>query len=217
MILVNFKIYKQAFGEGAIELARICGEVAKQTGVEIIPIVSALVAYRIKKEVGGKVFLQNVDEEMDGARTGKISMAEAVALGIDGAIINHAECRKKPGTIRRIVKNRPEGFCLVTCLQTLGQAEKWGKKIKSDYIAYEPKELIGSKDKSVATEKSGSIEKMVKLVGKNRLIVGAGIRSKNDVEISTKMGAVGILVASGVVTDKDPKRQLVELAEGIRV
>ena len=198
-------------------MAKMCKRVAEKTGVEIIPVVSALMAYRIKQEVEGKVFLQNVDEEMEGAKTGRISMAEAVALGIDGAIVNHAECRKKVGTIRRVIKNRPEGFCLVVCLQTLGQAEKWGRKLKSDYIAYEPKELIGSKEKSVATEKAGSIEKMVKLVGEGRLIVGAGIRSKKDGETAMKMGAVGVLVASGVVTDKDPEGRLVELTEGLRV
>ncbi len=217
MILVNFKIYKESFGQGAIELAKACYRVAKKTGVEIIPVVSAISAYMIKKELGGKVFLQNVDEDLEGAKTGRISMTEAVTWGIDGTIVNHAECRKKPGTIRRMIKNRPDGFCLVVCLQTLGQAEKWGRKLKSDYIAYEPKELIGSKEKSVATEKASSIEKMVKLVGEGRLIVGAGIRSKKDVEVVMKMGAAGILVASGVVTDEDPEGRLVELTEGFCV
>lgn len=217
MILVNFKVYKESFGQGAIELAKLCYKVAKKTGVEIIPVVSALSACMIKKELGGKVFLQNVDEDLEGAKTGRISMTEAVARGIDGTIVNHAECRKRPGTIRRIINVRPKGFCLVVCLQTLGQAEKWGRKLKSDYIAYEPKELIGNKEKSVATEKAGCIEKMAEMIGKDRLIVGAGIRSKKDVEVAMKMGARGILVASGVVTDKDPETRLMELADGIRV
>ena len=217
MILVNFKIYEQSFDKGAVELARTCKKVADKSGIEIIPVVSALDADRIKKEVGGRVFLQNVDEEVTGAKTGKISMVQAVALGVDGALVNHSECRKKPGTIRKIVKNKPEGFCLVICLQTLGQVERWGKDLKSDYIAYEPKELIGNKEKSVATEKAKSIETIAKIVGKGRLIVGAGIKDKNDVEISLKMGAEGILVASAVVTDKDPESRLVELAGAIHV
>jgi len=35
----------------------------------------------------------------------------------------------------------------------LGQSETWAKNITPDFIAYEPKDLIGSKEKSVASEK----------------------------------------------------------------
>jgi len=45
-------------------------------------------------------------------------------------------------------------------------------------------------------------------------LVGAGINSKKDVEISLKMGAKGILVASGVIKSKNPYESLKELAEG---
>lgn len=217
MILVNFKIYKQSFCQGAVELAKICQDVAKETGVEIIPVVSALDGWRIKSEVGGKVFLQNVDEYEEGAKTGHISPIAAKELGLDGSLLNHSECRKKPGTIRKTVKVWPEGFVSVVCLQSLGQAEGWGRKIKVDFVAYEPKELIGSKDKSVASEKASVIKKMVKILEPTPVLVGAGIHQAEDVKVSLKMGARGILVASDVVKAENPRKELLELAKAFCV
>ncbi len=200
-----------------MELAKMCQEVSQKTKVEIIPVVSALDGWRIKSEVGGKVFLQNVDEYEEGAKTGQISSVAAKELGLDGSLLNHSECRKKPGTIRKMVKAWPEGLVSVVCLQSLGQAEKWGRKIKADFIAYEPKELIGSKDKSVASEKASVIKKMVKILEPTPVLVGAGIHQAKDVEVSLKMGARGILVASDVVKAEDPRKELLELAEVFRV
>jgi len=209
MILVNFKVYEESFGKKAIDLAKICLEVSKKSGVEIIPVVGALDALRVKEVSRGRVFLQDVGEYMEGAKTGSVSAKAAKALGIDGSLINHSECRKKPGTIRKMLANWPKGFVSVLCLQSLGQIEAWAKNVKSDFVAYEPKYLIGNKEKSVASEESKMIKKMAEKTKK--LLVGAGIRQKEDVEKSLEMGAVGILVASGVVKAKDPKKALVAL------
>lgn len=200
-----------------MELAKVCHEVAKKTKIEIIPVVSALDGWRIKSEVGGKVFLQNVDEYKEGAKTGQISSVAAKELGLDGSLLNHSECRKKPGTIRKMVKAWPKDFVSVVCLQSLGQAEGWGKKIKTDFIAYEPKELIGSKDKSVASEKASVIKKMVKILEPTPVLVGAGIHQAEDVKVSLKMGARGVLVASNVVKAENPRKELLELAEAFCV
>ena len=217
MILVNFKIYKQSFGEGAVALAKICKEVARETGVEIIPVVSALDVYRIKSEVGGRVFVQSVDEYEQGARTGYISPIGAKMAGADGSLLNHSECRKKPGTIKKIVKHCPEKFVLVLCVHSLGQVERWAKRLKPDFVAYEPKYLIGSKDKSVASEKPDAIKEIVKIYAPVGVLAGAGIHQADDVKIACKMGAKGVLVASDVVGAKDPKKELLELAKAICV
>jgi len=198
-------------------LAEVCQGVAKETKVEVIPIVSALDGWRIKSEVGGKVFLQNVDEYKEGAKTGHISSVAAKELGLDGSLLNHSECRKKPGTIRKMVKCWPEDFVSVVCLQSLGQAEKWGRRIRADFIAYEPKNLIGSKDKSVASEKASVIKKMVKILKPIPVLVGAGIHQMKDVKVALKMGAKGILVASDVVKAENPRKELLELAEAFCV
>ncbi len=217
MILVNFKIYKESFGQRAVDLAKVCREVSCETKVEIIPIVAAVSAGKVKAEIGGKVFLQDVDEYDEGAKTGYISPIGAKKAGIDGSLLNHSECRKKPGTVRKMLKRWPKDFVSVVCIQTLGQAESWAKNIRADFIAYEPKYLIGSKDRSVSSEKPEVIEKMVKIYAPIPVLAGAGIHQASDVKIALKMGVKGILVASDVVKAAEPKKELLELARAICV
>lgn len=213
MIAVNFKIYENTFGEGSWELAKICKKVAEKTGVKIVPVVSALDARTIKEKLEMEVWVQNVDEFFEGAKSGSISPVQAKAAGIDGSLINHSECQKKPGTIKKILKARPKGFKLIVCLSSLGQTESWAKNIKPDFIAYEPKNLIGSSDKSVASEKPEMIKKIVKTYSKIPILVGAGIHSAKDVEVSLKLGAKGILISSYIVKNKNPEEKLMELAK----
>ena len=212
MILVNFKLYKETFGDGALKLAEICKKVSKKTGVKIIPVVSALDAVRIKEKLEMEVYLQAVDEFDEGAKTGFISPVQAESLKIDGSVLNHSEHRAKPGTIKKVLKKWPKNFKSVVCISSLGQTESWAKNIKPDMIAYEPKELIGSKDKSVATEKPEIIKKMVEKYPKVPILVGAGIHSKKDVEVSLKLGAKGVLISSFIVNAKDPEKELTEIA-----
>jgi triosephosphate isomerase len=217
MILVNFKIYKESFGDEALKLASICKKVAENSGIEIIPVVSALDAYRIKNEIGIKVYLQHVDNYLNGAHTGFTSPIQAQTLGIEGCLLNHSEHKLKPGTTLATLKNLPTGFKSVVCLSSIGQAETWAKNIKPDFIAYEPSYLIGNKEKSVATEKPEIIKKMVEKFKDIPVLAGAGIKSAEDVKISLNMGAKGILIASSIVTAKDPECELINLTKAFNI
>lgn len=217
MILVNFKIYKETFGDEALKLAKICKEVMEETKVKIIPIVSALDAYRIQKEIGIKVYLQNVGEHEEGAKTGSISPLQAKGLEISGSLLNHSENKIKPGIIKKILKKIPKDFDLVLCVQTLGQTERWAKNIKPTMVAYEPSYLIGSKDKSVSTEKPEVIQKMVEKFKSIPVLAGAGIKNTKDIETAIKLGAKGILISSAIVKSDNPKKDLMELARTFSV
>jgi triosephosphate isomerase len=212
MIAVNFKVYENTFSGGSLELAKICRKVEEKTKVKIIPVVSAIDARIIKDKVGGEVWVQNTDEYFEGACSGSISPLQVKAAGIDGTLLNHSECRKTPGTIKKMLAAWPTDFKVTLCLSSLGQAEKWGKGLKVDYMAYEPKSLIGSKDKSVAIEKPDVIKKIVDIFGKTPVLVGAGIHSPEDVSVSLKLGAKGILISSYIVKNADPEEKLMELA-----
>lgn len=217
MILLNFKIYKETFGNKAIELAKICKEVMEETKTEIIPIVSALDAYRITKETKIGVYIQNVDDFFEGARTGFISPIQAKEMGIRGTLLNHSEHKKAPGTIKKIISNWPKNFDLVICIQTLGQTERWAKNIKPTMIAYEPSYLIGSKDKSVSTEKPEVIKSMVERFKGVPVLAGAGVKDENDIKTALKMGAKGILLSSAIVKSENPKKDLLKLAKAFSV
>jgi triosephosphate isomerase len=87
-------------------------------------------------------------------------------------------------------------------------------KAKPDWILFEPPRLIASKDRSVATEEPEAIKRTVELVKNSKLIVGAGIKSQQDVRISLKMGAMGVGLSSAFVLANDPKGVLEELTKG---
>ena len=214
MILVNFKIYKETFGEGAIKLAKICQKVSHSSGIRVIVIASALDAVRIKQETGVEVWLQNVDEYTDGKHTGSVSATQAMELGITGSLLNHSEHKIPKGTALKIIKNRPRGFEVCLCVGSMGQIERWGAKSKPDYIMYEPPSLIGSVNKSIATEEPKMIKHAVEKSLGTKIITGAGIKNKTDVEISLRMGAVGVVSASDFVLSADPEKELMELVEG---
>jgi triosephosphate isomerase len=213
MILVNFKIYEETFGNKALDLAKICKKVMEKTKVKIIPVVSTLDALRIIENLGIETWIQNVDGVFEGAASGAISPLQAKSLGIGGTLLNHSEKRSNPGTIKKMLKAWPRNFKVALCLGSLGQAETWAKDLRPDFIAYEPKYLISSKEKSVATEKPEVIKKFVERFPEVPVLVGAGIHSPKDVEVSLKLGAKGILISSYIVKSNDPEKRLEELAE----
>ncbi len=178
---------------------------------------SAIDAVRVKNETGAEVWLQSVDEYSQGKATGWISMDQARTLGITGSLLNHSEHQKPKGTVLKIIKSKPDGFELMCCVKSTGQIESWANAAKPDWILYEPPELIASKDKSVATEKPEVISNAAKLAKDCKLIVGAGVKSKKDVEVSLKMGAVGVGLSSAFVLSSNPKELLEEIADGFSV
>lgn len=216
MIIVNFKIYPQTFGDGAIKLAEICHRVEEETNVAVYMAVSALDAVRIQAEFGPRVLLQHLDPVTEGRGNGKLSPLQAVGLGIKGSLLNHSEDKQPPGTIKRILKTVPANFLTIVCVRSVKQAEIWSKK-KVAYIAYEPSELIASQDKSVATEKPAAIKTMVATAKGIPVLVGAGVKTRADVETALGLGAKGILVATSVVTNQNPYEQLKDLATGFAI
>jgi len=239
MFWVNFKIYKETFGDRAVKLARICRRVSEKTGVKIIPVVSALDLWRVKKEVGGEVWIQHLDLFFEGRHTGWISPLAAILAGADGALLNHSEHKIPPGKIRQILaylkkdkwttywkeqlngqidNDRMIKFQLMICVKTKGQVERWLKKLRPrpEFVAYEPPELIGG-EISVSRAHPQVIERIVRLLPRYQVVVGAGIKTADDIRRALKLGAKGVLVSSAVVKAEDPEKKLLELVEGFGI
>lgn len=210
MILINFKIYQETFGDKALKLAKIIKEVSASSKTEIVITTSALDAYRLKEATSLKIWLQNVDEYSDGKHTGWISASQALTLGIDGSLLNHSEHQIPKGTAQKIIKNRPDGFKIVCCAKSVGQIKTWIAKAKPDYILYEPPELIASPTDSVAS-KPDTIKNALLACGKVLLMVGAGIKSQKDVTTCLKLGVKSIGLSSALVLNEDPSKLLKEL------
>lgn len=88
--------------------------------------------------------------------------------------------------------------------------------LKPDIISIEPPELIGT---GIAVSKAqpqvitGTIELARKIDPHAIILCGAGISYPEDVSVSLKLGANGVLVASGIVKAKDPYRILRAFAD----
>jgi triosephosphate isomerase len=217
MLFINFKIYPQTFGQGALDLAKACEKAAEHTKVKIIPVVSPLDLRQIKQETTLEVWLQHVDLFEQGRHTGYISPLQAQQAGADGTLLNHSEHEIAPGKINQTLSKIKDLKSMV-CFKTKGQAQNWLKKLnpQPDFIAYEPPELIAG-ETSVSQAKPEVIKRITELMPESNLIVGAGIKTKQDVEKSLELGAKGVLVASAVVKADNPEKKLLELAQGFNV
>lgn len=63
----------------------------------------------------------------------------------------------------------------------------------------------------MVSEKPEIIQKVV-LSAKCKVLIGAGVHSKEDVQIGLKLGVKGVLLATDVVLAQDPEGELRELA-----
>lgn len=216
MLFINFKSYIEATGEKALSLATACRDVSKKYKRAIVPVVQTADLYKIKQSLDIPVWVQHIDNVF-GQATGFTSL-EAVAInGASGAILNHSEHKLAPGTLAQTLsrvkfynqKEKEEKFESLVCCRSLGQAERL-IKLKPDYLAYEPPELIGG-EISVSMAQPESIKHFVEICGQTPAIIGAGIKNSLDVKIGLGLGAKGFLVSSAVILAKDPQKTLVEL------
>jgi triosephosphate isomerase (TIM) len=217
MIVVNFKTYPQGSGEMAVELAKVCKAVADKTGVRIIAVPQLGDLARCKA-TGVECWAQHVDAAEQGKFTGWVTVEEISANGATGTLLNHAEHQIAPQEMDKIIQRirqiRPEmEICI--CANDLQNAVHVSG-LQPNYVAYEPPELIGSKDKSVATESPEVIEQAVQSTTVP-ILIGAGVHSGEDVKTGLKLGARGVLLATDVVLAEDPEKQLQELAEAFKI
>jgi len=217
---VNFKTYSQGSGKKALELACSLEKVSKKFGWPVVLLIQPFDFYLLRQEVSLPLWLQHLDSWPAGAHTGAISLETALGAEAKGALLNHSERPLPPGTIKQTVslvrKQSLSDFSLMVAVKTRGRAERL-VKIKPDYLAYEPKELIGTRI-SVSQARSKTIKKIV-LLGRRYqvpVVVGAGIHSGKDVLLAKKMGASGVLVSSAIVLASSPEKKLAELMSLIK-
>ena len=96
----------------------------------------------------------------------------------------------------------------VVCASSLKMVKKIAR-FSPDYIAYEPKRLIG-KDVSVTSVNPKVINKAVKIASEQgvKLLAGAGVHSRQDIRKAIELGAAGVLIAHKIVKAKNVKKVL---------
>ena len=215
MIITNFKTYESATAEHAISLADIHQQVAEELGVDIRVCVQAIDLAPVIENVNIPVLSQHIDPVGFGSYTGHIMPESVKAVGAEGTILNHSERRLDIEVLKKSIERAKEvGLTTIVCAETPEEGARF-LEFNPDYIAVEPPELIGG-DISVSSSQPEIIENAAKLIGTEKLLVGAGVKTGEDVRIAVKLGAKGVLLASGVTKAEDPKSVLMDLASGLQ-
>lgn len=214
ILIVNFKTYPNATGNKAMELALVHDKVARETGASIAIAVQAADVHRIAEKVKIPVLAQHFDPVEEGAFTGHITAQSLMSAGAHGSILNHAEKKLELDDLQKSINMaRSMGFYTVVCADTVYSGNAI-VELDPDLVAVEPPELIGG-DISVCTANPQLILDAVKMIGKEKLIIGAGIKTKEDVETAIRLGASGVLIASGIAKSLEPEVKLREFVEGL--
>ncbi|MEM4242802.1 MAG: triose-phosphate isomerase [Candidatus Woesearchaeota archaeon] len=211
LIIVNCKAYENCIGEGAVRMAQICERVARLTKTNIAVAVETPDIYHVRMAVQIPVFAQHIDAEEPGAHTGAVIPESVKDAGAAGTLLNHSEKKLNPASIgKSIERAKKAGLITIVCAATPSEAKRIAA-LKPDIIAIEPPELIGV-NISVSTAKPELVTQTTRAIKEIPVICGAGIKTKDDAAKAVKLGAKGILVASGVTLAKNPEQVLKDFA-----
>jgi triosephosphate isomerase (TIM) len=210
--IVNSKNYENAAGEFAPDLARAASEFRSSSDphVEIYLAVPAFSVFYLSSNFPRlQILTQHLDDAKPGSTTGYLVPKIAKISGAKGSLINHSEHRLDFTVIEILVRTlRDLGMKSVVCAQDEAEVEMFAK-LEPDFVAIEPPELIGS-GKAVSKARPELITDSLQALkrgsaGKREatLLCGAGIVEPQDVSTAVRLGANGILVASGVIKAND--------------
>lgn len=205
IIVINLKTYQQ--GEKSVEIAKEIEKVDKN----IILGVQASDIYEIAKKTKLKIYAQHVDHFEPGRNTGYI-LPEAVKKDkAIGTFLNHSEHKLTMDVIKKTIEHcKKIKLKTMVFVKDIKQAKEV-EKLNPDFLIYEPPELVAG-NISVSSAKPEIIKNLSKKLKKTtRFLVGAGIKTREDVITSMKLGASGIAVSSAITKAKDPKKKLKEL------
>ncbi len=218
IIIVNYKTYFEATGKKAVKLSKIAEEVSMESGVNVGVAPQFADIASIADTVSIPVFSQHIDPITPGSFTGHILLESVKEAGAIGTLINHSERRLKMFDIEAIItKTRESGMVSVVCTNNAAVSAA-AAALKPDMIAVEPPELIGTGipvSKAKPEVVSGTVELVKRINPDIVTLCGAGITRGEDVTAALKLGTKGVLVASGIVKAKDPRKVLMEFAEAI--
>ena len=218
IILVNYKTYSEATGKKAVKLSKIAEEVSLETGVSVAVAPQLADLASVCNTVSIPVFAQHIDPIFPGNSTGHILLESVKEAGAVGTLINHSERRLKLCDIEAIIaRTREASMISVVCTNNAAVSEA-AAALKPDIVSLEPPELIGT-GIPVSKSKPEVVSETVALVKHVNPCVltlcGAGITKGEDVIAALNLGTKGVLVASGIVKAKDPRKVIMEFADAI--
>ncbi len=213
LVIINFKTYPEAAGDKGLALAQKIAA-ARKNGYEVVIAPTLLTVQEIARKIRLPIYAQHVSHAELGAYTGRVPAAELKQIGVKGTLLNHSERHVPLKFLSEIVRLcRKYRLTTVLCAGHLSEVKKIAQ-LHPDYIAYEPKELIGS-NTSVTEAKPEIILDAVHLVKsisrRTKVLCGAGVHSKADVGHALLLGTHGVLLSHAVVKARNPVKFLEEM------
>ncbi len=216
VLILNFKTYKEATGEGAVRLAQIAEHAAKNYNVSVFLAVQTADLFRISQTVHLPLLAQHTDPDGFGTHTGAILPEAVKAAGAAGTLLNHAEKPLSSSVLEKTISRSQEAGLLTVVCAPDEQAAQQIAYLKPDIISVEPPELIAS-GVAVSAARPELVSRFlqaVRQVAHIPVLCGAGIRTAEDVRAALELGTQGVLLASGYCLAKEPKVWLENLLKG---
>jgi len=217
VIIINFKAYAEASGKKALEIAKAVEEISAKVD-DYIAIAPNFLDLAELAKLNIDVYAQHVDPIEFGSHTGRITAEMIKEKGAKGSLINHSERRLKLADIDFLVqKFKKLGLISIVCTNNVSTTRA-ASALDPDYVAVEPPELIGTGipvSKAEPEVVENSVRAVKEINPRVKVLCGAGITTHEDYVKALDLGAEGVLLASGIVKAKDPKKALEELV-GLR-
>lgn len=218
IVVINFKTYREATGDRAVELAKFAQEVAEQYSASVVVCPQQMDLFRVASQVKIPVLAQHVDPVEPGRNTGWVTPESVKANGAVGTLINHSEHKVPHEHVEKVVELcRKLGLTTIACSADVEESRALAA-FSPDFIAVEPPELIGTGipvSKAKPEIVSGSVEAIKKVNEKVEVLCGAGITTGEDVAKAVELGTRGVLVASGIVKAKDQRAAIEDLVRAL--
>jgi len=219
IIIVNFKTYAEGTGKKALELAKTAEKVSRETGICFAVAPQFVDIPTIAHTVDIPVFAQHIDPVKPGSHTGHILPEAVKEAGAIGTLINHSERRLRLADIdAAITRARENNLATVICTNNTSVSAA-AAALNPNMIAVEPPELIGTGipvSKAQPEVVTGTVESVRRINSEVIILCGAGITNGEDVSAALKLGTEGVLVASGIVKAKNPRKVMENFAEAAK-
>lgn len=219
IMIINFKAYLEATGKAAVNLAKKAEKVSHEMSVCVGVAPQLADLSTVAGAVKIPVFSQHVDPIKPGSFTGHVLAESVRETGAAGTLINHSERQLRLADIDEIIKIVHEKSMLSVVCANNPTTSVAVAALNPDVIAVEPPELIGTGipvSKAQPEIVAGTVRLVREVSRKVTILCGAGISHGEDVAAALKLGAQGVLVASGIVKAKDPYAIMCEFAEAMK-
>lgn len=205
------------YGQDVVDLAQIADEAAKKYDIRAIFSAPFLSAEKIASSVKNiYVFVPYMDDVKLGRGVGKILPEHLVEIGIDGVCLNHSEKPMTLATVCSLIERaRTLGLYTDVCASSVAEISAVAT-LRPNIIIAEPVELIGTEQSADLSYINTSIELIRKVDERISVLIGAGIRSGEDVYKCIYAGADATGSASGIFLADDPESMINEMFQAVR-